>query len=240
MCRKLGKKLSEAQSLGAIIKRIVGSWGEARSPEEIAAWKAERAARELRELAETRGVPLAADVLDVALSPSCTGPVVATVEQAVAWTGQRQGRLAVRPACVVLVGIPGIGKTVALTRAVLKHVHPAYYTTAERLCALREYEARELWHRARTVDLLALDELGTEGTPEAITRLLLDRWTRGAITLCASNVSAKELHTRYFSTADGERLADRLRGQTEQGVKGVVSLRGSSRRHKGAGKAGAQ
>jgi len=105
---------------------------------------------------------------------------------------------------------------------------------------LRKEMARELWHRARTVDLLALDELGTEGTPEAITRLLLDRWTRGAITLCASNVSAKELHTRYFSSADGERLADRLRGQTEQGVKGVVSLRGSSRRHRGAKKDGAQ
>ena len=116
-------------------------------------------------------------------------------------------------------------------------------------CARCVSTKRELWHRARTVDLLALDELGTEGTP---------RQSRGYCSIggrveqsrCVQATSRRRSSTQGISRLCGRRASrgqiartDRARGQgrgvaawvvtTAQGCeKGQRAVRSSAHQRK--------
>lgn len=214
-------------SIGDLLSAWMSSLGKPVTPEQQERAIRMRRMTEAREMAEFRGVPFASDIYDVALDPLLSGPVVERVRRALAWRNEIGRNVS---CCIFLVSPPGLGKTVALTHAVLYCDRSAYYASVERLCAQREWEARDMWTRSRSCSVLALDELGTEADPDITLRLILDRWTNGNATLCATNLDARQLTERYFSGPLGTRLADRMRGQTARGLKGVATFNGPSRR----------
>ena len=208
MGESLGKYLSFLESL-------------VRPDAEIRAYEEARALDVARESADARNVPAAADIRAWCLRSKISGDAADAVAGALAWRRKKGPRTS---AVLFLLGRTGTRKTVALSHAVVHHTQGAHYTTARELLRNREYEAKEAYHKARNTDLLALDEIGDEPDPSALVSLVLERWTRGGLTLLAGNIEAEALVDRYFKLPEGIKLADRLRGQRKNGLRAHHSI----------------
>lgn len=144
---------------------------------------------------------------------------------------------------LVLLGEPGVGKTVAaayvLQDFVMKHrwnegatgtaLEPFLWVAARELTALSQFERedRDRVERWRKAQLLVVDDAGDEGSRigrEALMGLLMDRADNKRFTVLTSNVTSDAFVTRY-----GKALADRLRA-----VAIVPKLRRKSFRRRGA------
>lgn len=184
-----------------------------------------------------RCVPMAADTRRWVFASDMTGVAASELDRAMERRGDpRQAR----PAIVVILGGAGVGKTAAMARAIARHQRDAHYAYARdasialvarhRSFALERSHA-ELSQKLHEVDLLALDELGTE--PPALTteliHLVAARWEEGRATLLAGNLSPEQFTARYVAT--DVRFASRLAssGSTIVDVEGA-DFRSSTQR----------
>ena len=178
-------------------------------------------------LADDRETPGNPQVRAVSLLRSPENrPAIQSVRTVLAW---RHFGDVLRSLAFVLVGTPGNGKTSALAWAVTWHERPALYTLARVVGATinngysDNTAALKRWSKC---DLLAIDELGHEESPEhsaRIAALIAERYDAGRVTLCAGNVSSAWFAERYGN----ERLISRLRNeQYKHGLGGGVSVRG--------------
>lgn len=226
--------LSEGTPLPEVLERHfarVRAWQK--TPEGAAArarWEREKIARaraEREELAAIRGIPGDLEVRRWALEAHPSGPLFTAVREAIDWRRDRSAAEGGDVAAIrVLIGPPGTGKTSALAWAAATWERRALYRTADAIARSKDESAFE---DAARVSLLVLDELGIEAYPDRVTELLLARWTRGGLTLCASNLSFPEFEARYLTGA-GQRLADRLRQQKRWGLRTFVKANWSSYR----------
>jgi len=227
--------IGEGMPLPAVLERHfakVRAWQK--TPEGAKArakWERDKLAKaraEREELCELRGIPADHEVRSYALDPHPTGELFEAIREAIAWQREQQERRGgLVPAMRVLVGPPGTGKTCALAWACASWPKRALYRTADALSTLKKQDAE--WREAVNASLLVVDELGIEAYPEVLVELLLARWTAGALTLCASNLSVDEFIARYFARA-GERLADRLTQQRARGLRTFVKATWASYR----------
>lgn len=181
----------------------------------------------VREQAVERGVPAERGVLDFAAEwdPATTQAVVA-VQQALQWRGVRGVR---QPLVLVVLGPVGTGKSVALGWAVTHHGYTARHVAAPDLPGRVDHSAmRETRERLVRVDLLAVDEVGTEDKPATVLDLVLDRYNAGKATLLAGNVTKAQFAERY---TDG-RLRSRLARQQADGQPVLVVLAGEDLRQR--------
>ena len=186
-----------------------------------AAVEAEREHAERESLAAKRNVPgnPAVRAVAIARSPVNT-PALEAIRTVLSW---RHGGPEPRSLGFVLIGPPGNGKTSAISWAVTWHHRPALYALARAIGATPNNGWSEnllALKRWASVDLLAIDELGHEESPEACARvaaLLAQRYDDGKATLCAGNLSADQFADRYGN----ERIVSRLRNeQFRQGLGG--------------------
>lgn len=194
-----------------------------------------RRLRDLRELAEIRGVIADADVRAFAFDPHLSGYFPEAVRRATAWRRERMraARGEHVPVVVFLSGPPGLGKSVALCHRVVQAERSAWYVTAAELATTvrnghSDPEAR--WRRWERCDVLAVDEAGLEANPEALTGLLLARWSNGGETYVGTNLARRDVAARYFDGANGPRLVDRLTLQQRRGLAWCVTATGKSLR----------
>jgi len=171
--------------------------------------QAERQRANLREFyvrrCDERGVPRGADVRRWIFPDHVDGEAFDVVARALTARGDaRDGRWAL----VLLLGATGRGKSSALARAVARHRHDAHYILAPDAAQAFDTRVRSFDHdRAtqallatlRDVDLLAIDEVGTEGDAlcGAIENLVATRCTNGLVTLLAGNLSPEAFAARY-------------------------------------------
>lgn len=227
--------LSEGMPLPAVLERHfakVRAWQQ--TPEGAKArarWERDKLAQaraEREELCALRGIPSDFEVRKYALDAHPTGSLFDAIREAIQWQREQQEHRGGRvPAMRVLVGPPGTGKTCALAWACGSWPKRALYRTADALSTLKKQDAE--WKEVVNVSLLVVDELGIEAYPEVLVELLLARWTAGALTLAASNLSVDEFIARYFARA-GERLADRLTQQRARGLRAFVKATWASYR----------
>lgn len=185
---------------------------EARAQQEAA-----RVAR-LREFyaqrAAERGVPRAQDIRRWVFPDLVEGVVFDAVAGALRQRGNPNNA---RWCFFVALGSVGVGKTAALARAVARHRGDAQYVIAPDAAKALQDRLRSFDHdratqavveRLRTVDLLAVDELGTEPPElsEELTSLIALRCTEGLATLVASNLTAEHFVARYNSPRIRSRL----------------------------------
>ena len=188
------------------------------NPEQAAQLEAQKRAAEraerLRAL-DVMGVPRSAQLREVALeaSPRRTLALEALV-LSLQWRGQRRvGQV------TVLGGPPGGGKSCAAARMLL-HRRGLWLAAQEvALVPQNGYsENSERWRRWVEASTLVLDDLGTErADPEDIADLLCRRFNDGLWTIATTNLSKDAFGDRYLRCGAGMRLADRLRGQAEEG-----------------------
>jgi hypothetical protein len=177
----------------------------------------QRAARE--EICDLRGVPDDIEVRRWALSTHPTGPLFDAVSMAIRWKQDRESELGgAVPAMRFLIGAPGTGKTSALAWAAVSWPKRALYVTADVLSRSKD---EATWRDATNVSLLVLDELGIETTADRTTELMLQRWSKGKLTLCGTNLTPQEIIARYMTSAGG-RLLDRLAHQRANGLPGYA------------------
>jgi len=186
----------------------------------------------LERRADEAGVPRQASLRRVAI---CEGLVetdaMRAVAEALSWRSGRGSEFGTQEMTRVVAGRPGTGKSAACARAVVRHPASSAYVTAVEIAATPRNAFsvnEERWLRWLDVDLLALDDAGTEGgDPGVIRTLLVQRHDAGRATFVTTNAAKGEFVKRYF---DG-RLADRLKGgQESEGLEWFVSVEGSSLR----------
>lgn len=230
MTREISPEEGEVNPFARVIERLTRSYErtkadpsalERRAREERAAWF-----DTLRARCDARGVPRGADLRRWALAPALSGQANAALAAAFARRGDpRDARWAV----VVLLGDTGVGKSAAMVRAVARHPREARYVFArDAALALtdrprafdQERAAAELAAELADVDLLAVDELGTE--PAALSAELLHlvaaRCTEGRATVLAGNLPLHLFTARYLEP--DARFASRL--ASPQGTLAVI------------------
>ena len=193
---------------------------------EYAANEQRRREAALLEACDARGVPEEPGMREAVVSPRLT-PAIEVVRGTLGWRdAQPVWRGARQPVVAVLAGPPGDGKSTALAWAVAHHERSAAYALARAVGAtprgtwipVSERAQIEKWAR---VDLLAIDELGHEDDgdgSERIAALIAERYDKGRITLCATNLAADAFFARYMNA----RLESRLhRGQFRGGAPGA-------------------
>lgn len=203
------------------------------SPERDAEARAQQAARaEVRrrefyaQRASDRGVPRAQDIRQWVFPEVVDGAVFDAVAEAVRRRGNPRDA---RWCFFVALGSVGVGKTAALARAVARHRADAFYVLAPDASAafqnrLRSFDhdraTQDLVARLRTVDLLAIDELGTEPPEfsEELVTLIALRCTEGLATLVASNLTAEHFARRFASP--------RIRSRLEADGGSILSFQG--------------
>lgn len=194
--------------------RLVGQLVELRDAAKAAADEVERANRSMRRL---RSSGVGDRSLEAADEPEET-PALGAVRRF----------LANDKTWLVLLGAKGCGKTVAATWAVRERVldgHSAAFRRVSEVGKLSAFEAgAEELARLAKVELLVLDELGTEFASDfarAQFHELLDKRHEAKLkTILTSNLPAPEVKQRL-----GERIADRIEGSG-----GVVQIGGGSLR----------
>jgi DNA replication protein DnaC len=153
-----------------------------------------------------------------------------------AWVGEFKDRPLPAPA---IHGQPGRGKShlavAVCTRLIRDHDAAVLFRSSARLLdELQDGfdqpgEYGTLWHRAVTVDVLALDDLGaerpTEWRTDRLARLVDERWERELPVLVATNYPPA-----MWDEAFDARTASRLRGMTF-----AVQLGGADRRQMAMG-----
>lgn len=118
---------------------------------------------------------------------------------------------------VVLAGPVGTGKSAAMAWAVARwpqpnrELLPAAWTTAARI--LRSPSGwsgnAEAWARWQSVDLLAIDDAGSDtGDTSVIGVLLAERYGDGLVTIVATNILRADFQTRYADARLGDRLVN--------------------------------
>lgn len=217
---------SAPQSLQDALRRVetgqVVPWA---SDEEIGRYEAARARRERADRIEQLGLgQLLADDALTALADDALASTEA-LDRVRRWVAYQAGPRArgSRP-IVLLLGPPGIGKTVAAAWLLLSE--GGRYVHASELAVL--HGARWGAERARYEQLLAarvlvVDELGTEGDRHALAAIhdVVDRrQSAPRLTLLLGNLRRSELRQRYDA-----RTIDRLRA-----VATVIELEGESMR----------
>ena len=146
------------------------------------------------------GVPQSPDLIARAIRPG-TGRAAEVVAEVYRYARGDEDRTAT----VWLIGTPGTGKTTAATRVILTHEashRSAAYLRAPIVPGVRNYATAELYDRARRVDLLVLDEVGTETEAKVITELVCERHDHGRVTICVGNLDAPQCVERYALMAD--------------------------------------
>lgn len=139
------------------------------------------------------------------------------------------------PACsrpaLVLVGDPGVGKTLAGAWAIARF-EEARYATARELCALQRDDTKRAaarWRALVAAPLLVVDELGTEPSARAATLMawaVIDaRQALPRRTMLLGNLDLEAMAERYDA-----RVIDRLGATDAEGVALVRVLRGPSLR----------
>jgi len=176
--------------------------------------EARREQAELEALCDEREVPMEPGIRAVALQiyPPSTTAIQRVGMSLIRRKRTQRGlpRGSRQPIVLVLSGPPGCGKTSAMAWAVAQHKRSAAYVPTRVIAATprngwSENEAR--WQRWARVDLLAIDELGTEGSnTELIGVLLSERHDLGGMTVCATNCGIETFQSRYCN----ERLISRL------------------------------
>lgn len=230
------------QIVGSVVAALERMAAWQRTPagrEHLAHGERERERRrldELNALADLCDAPAQSEVRDFALAAHPVGPFIDAAREVFTYARPpdaplRRGK---RPAFRVLLGPMGTGKSVALTFALAHAPRGAAYTTAAEITRTHRamHDNRGVWAKWVNVDLLCIDELGTEEKPEVITELLLDRWKTGGLTIGAGNVSAKVIASRYLAGELGARLKERLGEQVARGLSLTVARADESRRAK--------
>jgi len=146
------------------------------------------------------GVPQSPDLIARAIRPG-TGRAAEVVAEVYRYARGDEDRTAT----VWLIGTPGTGKTTAAIRVILAHEashRSAAYLRAPIVPGVRNYATAELYDRARRVDLLVLDEVGTETEAKVITELVCERHDHGRVTICVGNLDAPQCVERYALMAD--------------------------------------
>lgn len=189
----------------------------------------------LERRADETGVPRESDLRRVCFFDSVVETdAMRAVAAALAWRAARTTEYGSQRCVRVLGGDVGCGKTIALARAIVRHDRPAAFVTAVEVVATPRNGFsgnEEKWDRWLTVDLLGLDDAGTEaGDPGVIRGLLVQRYDRGLATLVSSNLTKGEFRVRFLD----QRLSDRLTAG-QRGTDGVdlgwfVGITGASLR----------
>jgi hypothetical protein len=180
-----------------------------------------RRAIALLDACDLRGVPEEPGLRSAITRPRNT-PALGIVRASLGWRDKQPiWRGARQPVVAILSGTPGDGKSSAIASAVAHHEGTATFALARTIGTTprngfsTNQALLEKWSR---VDLLAVDELGHEDSPdgsERIAALIAERYDRGRATLCATNLSIDEFVTRYLNA----RLESRLnRGQFKGGA----------------------
>jgi hypothetical protein len=164
----------------------------------------------LQRQAMTLGVPEDEDLRAVVLDDAApVTPAMAAVRRALAWRGDAR-----RGLVLVLAGDLGVGKSAAMAHALVRYEGSALWVDACDVGATPRNgfsENAHLWERWLGVQLLAVDDVGTEGgDASSMVTLLTTRYNRGRATIVTSNLARKAFVARYLNGAEGSRLVDRL------------------------------
>jgi hypothetical protein len=204
-----------SESLAQVLERTRLAFEAAQRDPTIYARQAEAERAEyqalLRSRCDLRGVPAGVDVRRWVFANEPRGEACEVLTSSTAQRGEPgRGRWAL----VVLLGGTGVGKTSALARFVARHPREALYDYAADAAQVLVDRAHrgpsERYELLREVDLLTLDELGTEApndTPELL-RLIARRCDAGKMTALAGNLSLEQFTARYLET--DARFASRL------------------------------
>lgn len=165
--------------------------------------EAENRAAEHRRIlvADERDVPMNPDIRAIAIPAivECSEAInLVTKAVADAYTRKRAGLL-------FLSGGTGTGKTSALARAVTFHPLSARYFCASDLL-VDKYKAQEQLKTLRQYKLLAIDELGLEPEPGAITELIVRGIDQGNTLVLAGNIGVSEFNLRYGDARVASRI----------------------------------
>ncbi len=221
---------SAAVALGNLLGRVQLAAAAPERAEVLERRMAELAVRRLRGLrvaCGSVGVPEDDDLREVVLDDDAPATqAITAVRSALAWRGDSR-----RGLVVVLSGERGVGKSAAMGHALVRYEGSALWVGAVDVGAQPRNghsESNHLWERWLGVQLLALDDLGTEqADPETLAGLLWQRYDRGRITLVSTNLPRAKVVERYLSGEIGRRLADRLiwaQGRAEWGPNGRPQL----------------
>lgn len=164
----------------------------------------------LQRQAMAMGVPEDEDMRAVVLDDDApVTPAMVAVRRALAWRGDAR-----RGLVLVLAGDLGVGKSAAMAHALVRYDSSALWVDAGDVGATPRNgfsDNTHLWERWLGVQLLAVDDVGTEGgDASSMVALLATRYNRGRATIVTSNLARKAFVARYLAGAEGSRLIDRL------------------------------
>lgn len=207
-----------AAQLEALRARFLARRPDARGDALARAEQAKARAAFVREFlakqADRRNVPRARDIRRWVDVPRVDGAIFAEVD---AFLGERGAPEDGRWGLLVLSGGAGVGKTSAMARAVTRHPTDALFVLASDAAECLQSRVRsfqgdrvalELVARMREVDLLTIDEAGTEPRALACTleQLAIARCMDGLATILGTNLTLEEFRAAYTDP----RLASRL------------------------------
>ena len=118
-----------------------------------------------------------------------------------------------RTATLWLIGPPGTGKTTCAVRLVLHHEargRGALYLRSASVPGVRNYASAELYDRLRKIDLLVVDEIGTEADPKVISALVCERHDHERVTILVGNLLRDACIERY-QLLDDPRVRSRMK-----------------------------
>lgn len=187
--------------------------------------------------AKESGVPSHSGIMEVVLAHPTELAVtdaIAAFHMAMKWRQERKSDFGSEPVLSVVGGPPGTGKSAALARFVARHPKSSLYLEANTIATTPWNgwsKNDELWAKWHEVDLLGIDDLGTEveDNRHLLTQLLVTRYNEGKATLMTTNLPMRECGQTYIQG----RLKDRI-GNGQDGLPWYVATQGPSLRNAGA------